>query len=90
LLEQVLGNLTTLVAHRQVVPDSAELISRLSGTRGVWSTTWHRDGRATRKRAREHQLAAQDVTGLPRGHAAVIGLTGRAHATLTRVLPPGA
>jgi type IV secretory pathway TraG/TraD family ATPase VirD4 len=90
LLEQVLGNLTTLVAHRQVVPDSAELISRLSGTRGVWSTSWHHDGRVTRKRAHEHQLAAQDVTGLPRGHAAVIGLTGRTHAALTRVLPPGA
>jgi hypothetical protein len=90
LLEQVLGNLTTLVAHRQVVPDSAELIARLAGTRGAWSTSWQRDGRTTRKRAREYRLAPQEVTGLPRGHAAVIGFTGRAHVALTRVLPPGA
>jgi hypothetical protein len=89
LLEQVLGNLTTLIAHRQVVPDSAELISRLAGTRGAWSTSWQRDRRATRKRVLECQLAAHEVTGLPRGHAAVVGLTGRAPVALARVLPPG-
>lgn len=90
LLEQVLGNLTTLVAHRQVVPDSAELISRLAGTRGAWSTSWHRDGPGTRKRVRECLLAPEEVRGLPRGHAAVIGLTGRARVAVARVLPPGA
>jgi type IV secretory pathway TraG/TraD family ATPase VirD4 len=90
LLEQVLGNLTTLIAHRQVVPDSAELIARLAGTRGAWSTSWQRDGRATRKRVRELRLAPQEVTGLPRGQAAVIALAGRADVSLTRVLAPGA
>ncbi len=39
LREQVLGNLTTLIAHRQVVPESAELVARLSGTAGAWRTT---------------------------------------------------
>jgi hypothetical protein len=88
LLEQVLGNLTTLVAHRQVVPDSAELISRLAGTRGAWSTSWQRDGRVTRKRVRECRLAPQEITGLPRGQAAVVGLTGRTHVSLAQVLSP--
>jgi Type IV secretion-system coupling protein DNA-binding domain len=90
LLEQVLGNLTSLIAHRQVVPDSAELIARLAGTRGAWSTSWNRDGRGTRKRMREYLLAPDQVKSLPRGHAAVIRLTGRAHVAITRVLPPGA
>ena len=39
LLEQVLGNLSTLIAHRQVVPASAELIASLAETRGVWRTS---------------------------------------------------
>jgi DNA helicase HerA-like ATPase len=90
LLEQVLGNLTTLIAHRQVVPDSAELISRLSGTRGVWSTSWHREGRGTRKRVRERLLGPEAVTGLSCGHAAVIALAGRGDVAVARVLPPGA
>jgi hypothetical protein len=88
LLEQVLGNLTTLVVHRQVVPDSAELISRLARTRGAWSTSWQRDGRGTRKRVRESLLAPEAVKGLPRGHAAVIQLTGRARVDIARVQAP--
>ena len=34
LLEQVLGNLSVLIAHRQVVPGSAELIASVAGTTG--------------------------------------------------------
>jgi DNA helicase HerA-like ATPase len=90
LLEQVLGNLTSLIAHRQVVPDSAELIARLAGTRGAWSTSWSRDGRGTHKRMREYLLAPDRVKSLPRGHAAVIRLAGRAHVAVTRISPPGA
>ena len=39
LLEQVLGNVETVIAHRQSVPDSAELIARIAGTRPAWSST---------------------------------------------------
>ena len=45
LQEQVLGNLTSLIAHRQVVPASAELIARLAGSRGAWRTSVSSDGR---------------------------------------------
>ena len=31
-----MGNLSVLIAHRQVVPSSAELIAGLAGTRGAW------------------------------------------------------
>jgi hypothetical protein len=90
LLEQVLGNLTGLIAHRQVVPDSAELIARLAGTRGAWSTTWQRDGRSTRTRVREYLIGPDEVKSLARGHAAVIRFTGHARVALARVLAPGA
>ncbi len=39
LLEQVLGNLSALLAHRQVVPSSAELLAQIAGTRGTWLRT---------------------------------------------------
>jgi conjugal transfer pilus assembly protein TraD len=45
LLEQVLGNVETVVAHRQSVPDSAELIARIAGTRPAWSSTEQLDAR---------------------------------------------
>jgi type IV secretory pathway TraG/TraD family ATPase VirD4 len=90
LLDQVLGNLTTLIAHRQVVPDSAELIARLAGTRGAWSTTWNREGRGTRARVREYRIGPDEVKSLARGHAAVIGLTGHARVAVARVLAPDA
>ena len=50
LLEQVLGNLSVLIAHRQVVPDSAELIASIAGTRGAWRVSRHSDGPTTRVR----------------------------------------
>jgi len=45
--EQVMGNLSVLLAHRQVVPDSARLISSLAGTKGAWKSSRHSDGRFT-------------------------------------------
>ncbi len=45
LLEQVMGNLSVLIAHRQVVPESAGLIASLAGRRGAWRSSRHSDGR---------------------------------------------
>lgn len=90
LLEQVLGNLTTLIAHRQVVPDSAELTARLAGHHGAWSTTWNREGRGTRTRVREYLIGPDEVSFLARSHAAVIGLAGHARVAVARVLAPNA
>jgi conjugal transfer pilus assembly protein TraD len=75
LLEQVLGNLTTLIAHRQVVPDSAELVANLAGNQGVWRTSSGGDGRMTRTRVRAQILDPDQVRGLSRGRAAVVKLT---------------
>ncbi len=85
LLEQVMGNLSVLIAHRQVVPGSAELIASLAGTRGAWRTARASDGRSTRTRIREGVLDASEVTGLARGWAAVIALSDHHGLRLARI-----
>jgi hypothetical protein len=68
-----------------VVPDSAELIASLAGTRGVWRTSRASDGRSTRTRTREGVLDASEVTGLARGWAAVIALSDHHGVRITRI-----
>lgn len=85
LLEQVIGNLTVLVAHRQVVPASAELVAGLAGTVGAWRTSRHGDGRVTRTRVREGLLLADDVIGLGPGSAATIVFGHRSRARIARI-----
>jgi hypothetical protein len=88
LQEQVLGNLTSLIAHRQVVPESAELIARLSGGRGAWRTTVGSDGRHTRTRVSEHVIDPGEVMSLPRGCAAAIRLASPRSAAIARMHSP--
>jgi hypothetical protein len=76
LLEQVLGNVETVVAHRQSVPDSAELMARIAGTRATWTATEQLvhampNGHTTRTRAREFSIHPDVIRTLPRGTAAV-------------------
>src|SRR5205807_9127860 len=57
LLEQVLGNVGALIAHRQSVPDSAELVAGIAGTRGAWITSERTGGGGTtRTRGREYLI----------------------------------
>jgi hypothetical protein len=88
LLEQVLGNLSVLLAHRQVVAASAELIGGLAGARGTWRTSHSSDGRMTRTRMRESALRAEDVTALGTGLVAAIVLSGGGRARIAWVAPP--
>jgi hypothetical protein len=85
LLEQVLGNLSVLIAHRQVVPDSAALIARMSGSRGAWRTSLHGDGRTTRTRVAVPELSAERLSRLQPGCAAVVDLERGAGARIVRV-----
>jgi type IV secretory pathway TraG/TraD family ATPase VirD4 len=88
LLEQVLGNLTSVIAHRQAVPQSAELIARLAGSRGAWRTSVSSDGRSTRTRVSEPLISAEEVMSLARGHAAVIRLSSPRSAAIVRMHSP--
>jgi Type IV secretion-system coupling protein DNA-binding domain len=92
LLEQVMGNLSTLIVHRQVVPDSAELIARLAGSTGAWRASERDDGSSTRTRTRVGLLEPGEVLRLGRGWAAVIVLAGgrRRAVSVTRVFAPNA
>ena len=89
ILEQVMGNLSLLIAHRQVVPTSAELISRLSGSRGAWKVTWGRDGRASRTRTEEPRLSHELLMSLAPGWAAVVSFGAGRSARVARVTPLG-
>jgi Type IV secretion-system coupling protein DNA-binding domain len=85
LLEQVMGNLSSLIAHRQVVPASAELIASMTETRGVWRTSHHSDGGKTRTREHENVLSDEEIRSLPRGWAAVLGLADGGCVSITRI-----
>jgi type IV secretory pathway TraG/TraD family ATPase VirD4 len=88
LQEQVLGNLTSVIAHRQAVPASAELIARLAGSGGAWRTTVSSDGRTTRTRVSEPLVGPEEVMSLPTGHAAVIRLSSPRSAAIARMHSP--
>jgi conjugal transfer pilus assembly protein TraD len=81
LREQVLANVATIVAHRQNIPESAELIANIAGTKAVWITTQQTEqslfgavenGKANRRRGHEHQIHPSEITGLPTGYAVII------------------
>ena len=95
LADQVLGNLTTLIAHRQVVPDSAEAVAAIAGTRGAWLHTQRTDLRlsnaeretGTRSRGREFVVHPDDIKQLQTGWALVAN-PGLTDPKLTRMLHP--
>lgn len=86
LLDQVMGNLSALVVHRQVLPASAELIASLTETRGVWRTSRQDDGKHTRTRERENVLRAEQIMSLGQGWAAVIDLLDAGRTSIARIL----
>jgi conjugal transfer pilus assembly protein TraD len=80
LREQVLGNVGALIAHRQNVPESAELIAAVAGTRPAWVTVQHTSSRlvrrptggGSRKRVHEQIIHPTQIKQLRTGQAAVI------------------
>lgn len=86
LLDQVMGNLTTVLAHRQVVPRSAELIASLAGTKGLWKASRLGDGRVSRTRVHGAALSADAVMGLATGCVALIVMSDGREARFARVL----
>ncbi len=81
LREQTLGNVATVIAHRQNVPESAELIAAVAGTRPVWVTTQQTEqgffntgpsDRGTRRRGYEFEIHPSRIKQLTTGQAAVI------------------
>jgi conjugal transfer pilus assembly protein TraD len=97
LADQVIGNVASLIAHRQSVPDSAELIAGIAGTQGAWIHTnkTHRQlatsyatDTGTRTRGREYQLHPDPIKHLRTGTAAVLTPSRRPPVQLARILNP--
>lgn len=87
-LEQVIGNLSVLVAHRQVVTGSADTVAALAGTKGAWKVSQHSDGRTVRSRSREMELHPSRVMSLGQGWAAVLVLEAPRSVRIARVFSP--
>jgi conjugal transfer pilus assembly protein TraD len=97
LADQVIGNVASVIAHRQNVPDSAELIAGIAGTHGAWihTTQTHRHltsadatPAGTRTRGREYHLHPDTIKHLPTGHAAVITPSRQPPVHLAHILNP--
>ena len=71
LREQVLGNVATVIAHRQNVPESAELIAAMAGTSAAWITTSRpRTGSRLRCKRARHPTPRLRVRDPPEPHQA--------------------
>jgi conjugal transfer pilus assembly protein TraD len=81
LREKVLANVETVIAHRQNVPESAELIAAMAGTKAVWVSTEQTEdgllasgpsGKGSRRRGYEFQIHPSRIKRLGTGQAVVI------------------
>jgi energy-coupling factor transporter ATP-binding protein EcfA2 len=96
--DQVIGNVEAVIAHRQNVPESAELVAELAGTREVWIHTFQTDqavaaapdvlptGRGTKRRGHEFYGAPDTIKQLDVGEAVVI--TKNPHRAQTASMIP--
>ncbi len=81
LRDQVLGNVETVIAHRQNVPASAETIAKVASSKPTWVTTQQTEdrlfglvlsGRGSRRRDYEQEIHPSRVQQLYTGQALVI------------------
>jgi hypothetical protein len=92
---QVGGNIEVLICGRQNMPDSAELVAEIAGTRGAWITTQQTNGSAaglmtglgSRTRGREYAIHPDTIKSLGVGEFAVIE-PPRRRAVIARVFHP--
>ena len=78
--DQVLGIVGVKIAHRQDVPESAEMIAKMAGTYWVWEETRHDRGllnpgngpRASRRQVERFLVHPNEIKTLPVGHAVAL------------------
>jgi conjugal transfer pilus assembly protein TraD len=101
--DQVLGIVGVKIAHRQDVPESAEMIAKMAGTHWVWEETRHVRGllqpgngpRASRREVERFLVHPNEIKTLPVGHAVALtklptSQVRRVRVTRApRVPPPG-
>jgi type IV secretory pathway TraG/TraD family ATPase VirD4 len=81
LRDQTLGNVASVIAHRQNVPESAELIAQMAGTTPRWIATEQTEGRllgsthtgrGSRRRGYEFEVHPSQIKRLATGQAVVL------------------
>ncbi len=96
LREQTLGNVAAVIAHRQNVPESAEMIAAMAGTKPAWVTTEQTDdgllgtgtsGRGSRRRGYEYLIHPSRIKQLQTGEAIII-TPGTGQPTTARMRHP--
>jgi conjugal transfer pilus assembly protein TraD len=97
LREQVLGNVSSVVAHRQNVPDSAELLAAMGGTIPAWVVTDQTtstmfgpglSGKGSQRRGYEFLLHPSEIKTLRTREAAVITPGSGHRPVVTRIHHP--
>jgi type IV secretory pathway TraG/TraD family ATPase VirD4 len=94
--DQVLGIVGVKIAHRQDVPESAEMIAKMAGTQWVWEETRHVRGligagtgsRASRRQVERFLVHPNEIKTLPVGHAVALTKLPSADVRRVRVAPP--
>jgi len=98
LRDQVIGNLASVIAHRQTVPESAEMIAQIAGSKPVWLSTQQtqhvafgspESGRGSRRRGYEYNIDPNIVKDLQTGEAAVITPGSDQPPTIAQMHHPG-
>jgi conjugal transfer pilus assembly protein TraD len=96
--DQVLGNLDTLIAHRQNVPSSAELVADIAGASASWVTSQttamgllgsRATGRGTRRREYGREIQPSAIQRLGVGEALVVKAGEHPRAVVARMCRPG-
>jgi conjugal transfer pilus assembly protein TraD len=96
LRDQTLGNVASVIAHRQNVPESAELIAQMAGTSPRWITTQQTEealfgcthsGRGSRRRGYEFDVHPSRVKQLRTGEAVVL-CPGDGPPSVARIYAP--
>jgi conjugal transfer pilus assembly protein TraD len=99
--DQVLGNTAILLAHRQNVPDSAELVAKMIGTAPAWQRTYQTDARprilsrpgahatglGTAKLVEEFRIHPNVIKELRSGQAVLLTKAPQTTATTVNVRP---
>jgi hypothetical protein len=96
--DQVLGIVGVKIAHRQDVPESAEMIAKMAGTQWVWEETHHVRGllnpgngpRASRRQVERFLVHPNEVKTLPVGHAVALTKLPTSEVRRVQVAPSSA
>jgi conjugal transfer pilus assembly protein TraD len=94
--DQVLGIVGVKIAHRQDVPESAEMIAKMAGTHWVWEETRHVRGllspgngpRASRRQVERFLVHPNEIKTLPVGHAVALTKLPSSQVRRVRVTAP--